>query len=172
VDERQPTQTDIEGASPTTVDRSTTTGWGRADLILGQMSVLMADGLEPVVIGAQARGYCQSAPSLVESAWSCVPDDAPRVLGRELNLEVGDDGVVALTARGLPADESQKMADAARLRWASWCTEPFRRLAGPDESEQFAVCALPGGPTLVVGRFPRGEEVERWQVSLAVMPAG
>ena len=184
---RSSTQDTSPGDAPerrTTVELagSTSDEWGSVERMLGKMAVLMADGMGPRVTAAQARQFCDDAPGSTAAetgdtrgAWFCRPADETSIQGHKLMIEVGTDGVVALSARPLTPDEAHQAGNAAEKRWSAWCESPFRdhdEDGDADAAARVRLCPLPGGPSLAIVRAPRDEDGAQWQLTLAVMPAG
>ena len=140
----------------------------------------MGVGLEWALVDERARDLCGSEPAkppepskqggAVEGAWFC---ELPSLQlgGQSLALEAGG-GVVALTAKELAGLESADLLEFMRGRYAQWCREGgFTAIEGKRYEELYR-CDLDAGPYIVVGRFPRDLEADRWQVSIAVLDAG
>ena len=138
---------------------------------------VMEAGMDREVVEATARGFCASEtrPGVAQAAdepalgWVCDARDAA-VLGIDMKLEVGS-GVVSVTASELPDAQSAALLARMQSHWASWCESGrFTTLEGAADEEMHR-CALPGGPILVVARFPNSGDGTRFQVSVAVMAA-
>lgn len=150
--------------------------WTRMEDILGQAAEWLSDGLGGDVVSAQAREWCAEKPAVTQTdhgpSWVCHLEDAPKIHGQDFNLEGGAGGVLAVAARDFTGEQSERVVRQALGRWSSWCEsarfDPIERY----QDEEFHSCALPGGPLLVVGRFPQDLEADLWQVSLTVMGAG
>jgi hypothetical protein len=161
---------------------STSNEWGSVERMLGKMAVLMADGMGADVTTEQARRFCDDAPGDAPvaneergNAWFCRPAEDASIHGHELMLEVGSDGVVALSARPLTTEEATEAGNAAEARWSDWCEAPFRDHdddAGDGAISRVRLCPLPGGPSLAIVTAPRDPAGAQWQLTLAVMPAG
>jgi hypothetical protein len=145
------------------------------ETILGQAAQWLSDGLGGQVVSAQAREWCAEKPAITDTdhgpSWACHLEDAPRINGHDFSLEGGSGGVLAVAARDFSGEQSQRLVRQALGRWKGWCAstrfDPIERF----QDEEFHSCALPGGPLLVIGRFPQDLEADLWQVSLTVMGA-
>jgi hypothetical protein len=160
-------------------------------------------GLPSTLAGHGLLALC-AEPPLPEllvgaSAWACRLAAPPRLDGFEFTLELSEAGVVALHASGMSGEESARLLTAARARWSPWCDAPRASAgaageasrAGPrdgrsrpaafqpvDDTQpdvEFERCALPEGPTLLLGRFPENFEdldSDVWHVSVSIMGPG
>lgn len=153
--------------------------WTRATEILGEAWTLMGEGVEGDAVAAQAKKWCDpnlvTGPSTPErkDAWSCDLEDPPRLSGRALRLEVGDEGVVALSVANLGEGEATALIDGAAERWGPLCTQrAFGEMPARGPAGTYRGCVLKDGPLLVLSRFRPEPETPLWQVSLSVMPAG
>ena len=126
-------------------------------------------------LAAAAREGCAEEPATrggESGSWTCALADAPVLAGRDFVLEVGADGVIALTAFNLGEGEASTLLDDASQRWRPLCDEDFAPYTPRGEAGEFRGCVLTDGPLLVLSRFMPDPEAPLWQVSLAVMPAG
>jgi hypothetical protein len=163
------------GSAGVTVELQADRSWNRAEEILRATADWLAQGLGGAAVDTQVRQWCADPPAIVDKghgpSWICHMSEPPRIAGRDLTLEGSGSGVLALAARELSGDHSRRLVEEALGRWSSWCTDarfsPIERF----QDEEFHRCALPGGPLLVVGRFPQDLEADLWQVSLTVMGA-
>lgn len=105
----------------------------------------------------------------VVPAWSC-PVAGLELDSTDLTLEASQ-GVISLSAIDLDAARSEQLVERALTRFAQKCQGKFEDIEGA-KLEVFHRCALPEGPYLVIARFPRDPEANRWQVSIAVVDAG
>lgn len=156
----------------------------RAELehTLGSVIEIMRVGLEWPLVDQRARTLCtqKDAEGMIveaaiefadesEEAWTCAVANL-ELDGHSLALEASR-GVISLSASDLDAAGSEQLLEQARTRFAHKCAAEFEELEGA-KLEVFHRCALPEGPYLVVARFPRDLEADRWQVSIAVVDAG
>lgn len=150
-------------------------GWTRMEQMLREAAGWLADGLGGEVVSEQAKQWCADEPSVLDKghgpSWACHVQDPPRVAGRDFTLESGDSGILAVAARDLDGDQSQDLIRQAKSRWRDWCVGSGFSAIERFAEEEFQSCALPGGPLLVIGRFPQDLEADLWQVSLTVMGA-
>jgi hypothetical protein len=102
-------------------------------------------------------------------AWSCSVAGL-ELDGTDLTLEASQ-GVISLSAIDLDTARSEQLVERALTRFAQKCQGKFEEIEGA-KLEVFHRCALPEGPYLVIARFPRDPEANRWQVSIAVVDAG
>lgn len=143
---------------------------------------IMRFGLEWRLVDQRARELCRTRDedgalvpadvTLAEDgrpAWTC-PVAGLELDGEELLLEASA-GVISLSSLELDASRSDALFDLARARFEPRCDGAFEELDGA-KGEVFQRCPLPEGPFLIVGRFPRDREADRWQVSIAVVDAG
>lgn len=150
-------------------------GWTRMEQMLQDAAQWLADGLGGEVVSEQAKQWCADEPSVLDKghgpSWACHVEDPPRVAGRDVTLESGSSGILAMAARDLDGEQSQKLVRQAKARWRDWCVGSGFSAIERFAEEEFQSCALPGGPLLVIGRFPQDLEADLWQVSLTVMGA-
>jgi hypothetical protein len=149
--------------------------WDRATEILGAAWTMMGEGVDRQALAEVARDACAEPPTARtgdEASWTCPLQDAPVLAGRDFILEVGGEGVIALTAFNLGEGESSGLLDEAVGRWKPLCAQDFAPYTPPRASGDFRGCVLNDGPLLVLSRFMPDPETPLWQVSLAVMPAG
>lgn len=152
---------------------------GPLDDALADIVEFMGVGLEWPLVDERARELCGAAPQTPEGeaaeddaeAWYCEPAEALQINGQPLLLEAGG-GVVSLTAIEVDGAQSAEILEFARTRFDDWCERDFFVALEAQVHEEFWRCALPEGPYLLVGRFPRELAEDRWQVSIAVMDAG
>ena len=149
--------------------------WERATQILGAAWTMMGEGVDREALASVAREGCAEEPATrggERGSWTCKLTDAPVLAGRDFVLEVGGDGVIALTAFNLGEGEASSLLDDASRRWRPLCSEDFAPYTPPGADGEFRGCVLTDGPLLVLSRFMPDPEAPLWQVSLAVMPAG
>ena len=150
-------------------------GWTRMEQMLQEAAGWLADGLGGQVVSEQAKQWCAGEPSVLDKghgpSWACHVEDPPRIAGRDFTLESGESGILAVAARDLDGDQSQELIRQAKSRWREWCVGSGFSAIERFAEEEFQSCALPGGPLLVIGRFPQDLEADLWQVSLTVMGA-
>lgn len=150
--------------------------WETADTILEGAADVFAAGLDGESAVATLVERCTETPSPLDGedgrSWTCYLTEPPVLQGREFVLEVGDSGIAALSAFEVPGIDSTRIMKAAQLRWSSWCLDgEFTNYDG-NQHEELVGCALPGGPLLVVSRFPQDLGRDMWQVSLTILGAG
>ena len=149
--------------------------WDRATEILGEAWTMMGEGIDRQAMAEVAREGCAEAPtsdSADDDNWTCPLRVPPVLAGRDFILEVGGEGVIALTAFNLGEGESAGLLDEAARRWRPLCTQDFAPYTPPRANGDFRGCVLNDGPLLVLSRFMPDPKAKLWQVSLAVMPAG
>ncbi len=150
--------------------------WTRAEEMLQKAAEWLSDGLGGAIVSAQARKWCAETPTIVDkghgASWICHVREPPLIAEREFTLEGSARGVLAIAGRDFDGSQSAQVVNLALRRWRAWCADsrfsPIERF----QDEEFHSCALPGGPLLVIGRFPQDLEADLWQVSLSVMGAG
>lgn len=166
------------------------TNWGALDRTLHDIVQFMGPGLEWALVDKRARELCaldeddpqpaadgdepEAEPSKRRrggGAWSCTPETEIAVNGRRFDLEAGD-GVVALTVPDSDSTESAALLEFALTRFDEWCADGSFETVDVKLHQEVHRCPLPEGPYLLVGRFPRDLEADRWQLSIAIMDAG
>jgi hypothetical protein len=150
--------------------------WTRVEQMLEQAADWLSDGLGGQVLSREATQWCAQEPTPRDDgrgeSWVCHVEDPPRIGDREFTLEASTSGVLAVAARDLDGKQSRQVVDLALRRWRDWCEGARFSRVERFQDEEFHRCALPGGPLLLVGRFPQDLEADLWQVSLTVMGAG
>ncbi|NVB38492.1 hypothetical protein G6O69_11685 [Pseudenhygromyxa sp. WMMC2535] len=156
------------------------------DRTVDDLIELMGVGLEWALIDERARAMCIEAPKRPPSPrrdededeppaagepWLCDPGEDLTINGNGLILEAGD-GVIALTSTEVDEAGSAEVVEFALQRFDDWCARNFFEPVEGKIHEELYRCSLPEGPFLVVSRFPRDLDADRWQVSIAVMDAG
>ncbi|MFO7561712.1 MAG: hypothetical protein R6X02_03625 [Enhygromyxa sp.] len=149
------------------------------DETLARMVAIIGAGLEWSLVDERARALCSGEPRQPEAspelpppapgAWTCETEQL-EVHGQPLALEASD-GVLSLSAVALGDAESAELLEFARRRFNGWCAASFTSFVG-QSLQEFYRCSLPAGPYLVLARFPRDLETDRWQVSIAILDAG
>ena len=160
----------IESYTQTTQDE-----WDRATSLLGAAWTMMGEGVDRGAVAEVLRASCSEEPTTRKAerdSWTCPLLDAPALAGRDFLLEVGGDGVVALTGFNLGEGEAKNLLAEAAKRWNSLCGSTFAPYTPPEQGGEFRGCVLADGPLLVLSRFMPDPESPLWQVSLTVMPAG
>lgn len=151
-------------------------GWARVDTVLDEGIGMLAVGLSGETVAAHTLQRCERDASPRETphgtAWTCHLEEAPRLAGRELTLEVAADGLVSLAGFGYTEVESQSVLRAARERFSSRCAQGRFAAVETRGLEEFSRCPLVEGPLLVLGRFPEPDQDDVWQVSFTVLGAG
>lgn len=150
--------------------------WTRLEQMLEQAAQWLSDGLGGEVLSHQARQWCAQEPTIQDSgreaSWACHVEDPPRIGDREFTLEGNAGGIFAIAGRDFDGSRSRQIVELALRRWREWCVGARFSRVERFQDEEFHRCALPGGPLLLVGRFPQDLEADLWQVSLTVMGAG
>ncbi len=150
--------------------------WESADAILQGAADVFAAGLDGESAVATLVERCTEVPNAQDGeagrSWTCYLTQPPVLQGKEFVLEVGESGIAALSAFDVPGIDSTRIMKAAQLRWASWCIDGEFTNHDAGEQEELVSCALPGGPLLVVARFPQDLGRDMWQVSLTILGAG
>lgn len=150
--------------------------WETADDILEGAADVFAAGLDGESAVATLVERCTETPSPLDGedgrSWTCYLTRPPVLQGKEFVLEVGDSGIAALSAFDVTGINSTRIMKAAQLRWSSWCLDGEFTSNDANQHEQIVSCALPGGPLLVVARFPQDLGRDLWQVSLTILGAG
>lgn len=149
--------------------------WDRATEVLGEAWTMMGEGVDRAARAEVVRSGCAEEPTTrpgEQDTWTCQLSQAPVLAGREFMLEVGRDGVIALTAFNLGEGEAVGLLEDASRRWRPLCADDFAPYTPPRASGEFRGCVLADGPLLVLSRFMPDPTAPLWQVSLAVMPAG
>lgn len=165
-----PTYNPRDPLTPTTQD-----DWDRATQVLGEAWTMMGEGVDREALAQVARNHCAEDPATRggdTGSWTCQLTEAPVLAGRAFILEVGGDGVIALTAFNLGEGEASGLLRDAIERWSPLCSEEFAPYPPSQVAGEFTGCVLNEGPLLVLSRFRPDPEASLWQVSLAVMPAG
>lgn len=131
--------------------------WGEVEqvLLLGQEA--LSQGFAGEMLAAALAERCETTPLMKETdagrAWTC-PLAAPIAMyNGAFVLEVGEHGIVSLTARNLEAADANRFIFVAKNRWKypRWCTEEISkpdhgrdiRDAGPSETP---AAPAPGEP--------------------------
>lgn len=150
-------------------------GWAWADVLLEDLSRTLADGMQVDVVHSRAHNYCRfevGASHGAQESWAC-PLESPLELGdTSFVLEYSPDGVLSLASDKLDAPTSNALLDQAIERWRSRCQfKQFEQVEGDTHHEIYR-CALADGPLLVLGRFDRDLDADRWQLSFAMVAVG
>lgn len=150
-------------------------GWEWADQLVEELANHLGDGMDASIVHARSRQLCQPDPQVQSHAdqpWAC-PLEPPLVLGaRPFVLEYSPDGVLSLACDELSAPQSGELLARAVDRWRSRCLgQQFEQVEGDTHHEIYR-CALPEGPLLVLGRFDRDLDADRWQLSFAIVAVG
>ena len=117
--------------------------WERATQILGAAWTMMGEGVDREALAAAAREGCAEEPATrggESGSWTCALADAPVLAGRDFVLEVGADGVIALTAFNLGEGEASTLLDDASQRWRPLCDEDFAPYTPRGEAGEFRMC--------------------------------
>lgn len=177
-------------------------GWSEAEDVIDAAVDHFAAGLPTTLANHEMLALCAEPPTedalVGASAWACRLAAPPRLDGFEFTLELNEAGVIALHTSGLSGEESARLLTAARRRWSTWCDDRpsaagpsaegktgdadarrrpsgFRPVEDTPPDVEFERCALPEGPTLLLGRFPENfEDIDSdvWHVSVSIMGPG
>jgi hypothetical protein len=149
--------------------------WDRATEVLAEAWTMMGEGVDREALAEVTRTRCAEEPTSRgrdRNTWTCPLTRPPVLAGRDFLLEVGADGVIALTAFNLGEGEATELLADATTRWTPLCSGEFAPYTPRKAGGVFKGCVLNDGPLLVLSRFMPDPEAPLWQVSLAVMPGG
>lgn len=111
--------------------------WGNVERVLMRGQEALAQGYVGEEIMNALVGVCDVAPQVQDTdhglAWSCPLAEPITMYGGSFDLEVGEHGIVSLTALNLTASSAERFLVVATNRWKQprWCLE---KISKPDPS--------------------------------------
>ncbi len=164
------TPTEDAGAEPT--DAPPKQGWPRVEELVVRTTEVLTTAPSPEVLAELATKWCEVEPIARVTPHGevrvCYLYPPVRVKGVALALELSAEGIVGFVAPELDPSKSQEIATEARDSLRSLCDGAWTRAT---EDLDLQTCTIKGGSTLAVGRIRQRSDVDRWQVSVAVLGA-
>lgn len=130
--------------------------WGSVERVLMQGQEALAQGYVGEEIMNALVGMCDVTPQVQDTdhglAWTCPLAEPIAMYGGSFELEVGEHGIVSLTALNLTASSAERFLVVATNRWKQprWCIEKISEPEPPLDR----TASRPASPPAATGAAP------------------